>query len=318
LAAMDEATAPPESGSTVVARPDGNAAVDSPATVLRDVAAENDQLAAAIDARDETGNGLPDEDVVAVYNTLYDVAPERAGEVLYRSGDEYESARLFVGVQGDASAQSVADDTRMIADGIASNDAVTATATGGPVITAVQQDALLETLVQAFAVTLVVIMAFLSLLYFTRHGAPDLAIVTITPVLIALAWLLGTMSALGIPFNSETAVITSLAIGLGVDYSIHLSERIQDELVEGNGASLDEALSTAIAGTGGALLGSAATTAAGFGVLALALAPPLRRFGLVTGLSIVYAFMACVILLPVLFVLRERIREWPAGRTAEN
>jgi len=186
------------------------------------------------------------------------------------------------------------------------------------VITAVQQDALLETLVQAFAVTLVVIMAFLSLLYFTRHGAPDLAIVTITPVLIALAWLLGTMSALGIPFNSETAVITSLAIGLGVDYSIHLSERIQDELVEGNGASLDEALSTAIAGTGGALLGSAATTAAGFGVLALALAPPLRRFGLVTGLSIVYAFMACVILLPVLFVLRERIREWPAGRTAEN
>jgi len=318
LAAMDEATAPPESGSTVVARPDGNAAVDSPATVLRDVAAENDQLAAAIDARDETGNGLPDEDVVAVYNTLYDVAPERAGEVLYRSGDEYESARLFVGVQGDASAQSVADDTRMIADGIASNDAVTATATGGPVITAVQQDALLETLVQAFAVTLVVIMAFLSLLYFTRHGAPDLAIVTITPVLIALAWLLGTMSALGIPFNSETAVITSLAIGLGVDYSIHLSERIQDELVEGNGASLDEALSTAIAGTGGALRGSAATTAAGFGVLALALAPPLRRFGLVTGLSIVYAFMACVILLPVLFVLRERIREWPAGRTAEN
>lgn len=313
LAAMDDASAPPESGSTIVTRPNGDAAVDSPASVLREVATENDELADAIDERDTTGNGLPDEDVATVYDTLYDVAPDRAGDVLYRTDEGYESARLLVGVQGDASAQAVAADTRGLASTIESSGSVTAIATGGPVITAVQQDALLETLVQAFAVTLVVIMAFLSVLYFTRHGAPDLAVVTIAPVLIALAWLLGTMAALDIPFNSETAVITSLAIGLGVDYSIHLSERIQDELVADND-SLGDALSTAVAGTGGALLGSAATTAAGFGVLALALAPPLRRFGLVTGLSIVYAFIACVVLLPVLFVLRERVKEWRAGR----
>lgn len=316
LAAMDDASASPADGSTIVTRPGGGAAVDSPASVLREVAGEEDDLADAIDERDTTGDGLPDEDVTAVYDRLYEVAPDRAADVLYRTDEGYESARLLVGVQGDASAQSVATDTRGLASAIESSGAVTAIATGGPVITAVLQDALLETLVQAFAVTLVVIMAFLSVLYWTRHGAPDLAVVTITPVLIALAWLLGTMAALGIPFNSETAVITSLAIGLGVDYSIHLSERIQDELVEANGESLGDALARAIAGTGGALLGSAATTAAGFGVLALALAPPLRRFGLVTGLSIVYAFIACVVLLPVLFVVRERVRKWRANRQA--
>ncbi len=314
LVAMDEASAPPTEGSTIVTRPNGDAAVEGPATVLREVAAEEDDLADAIDERDETGNGLPDEDVGAVYDTLYDVAPDRASEVLYRTDDGYESARLLVGVQGDASAQAVAEDTRGLAAGIDASGSVTAIATGGPVITAVLQDALLETLVQAFAVTVVVIMAFLAMLYWTRHGAPDLAVITMTPVLIALAWLLGTMAALDIPFNSETAVITSLAIGLGVDYSIHLSERIQDELLDTEDESLGEALSRAVAGTGGALLGSAATTAAGFGVLALALAPPLRRFGLVTGLSIVYAFIACVVLLPVLFVLRERVRDWRADR----
>jgi predicted RND superfamily exporter protein len=37
------------------------------------------------------------------------------------------------------------------------------------------------------------------------------------------------MAVLDIPFNSETVVITSLAIGLGVDYSIHVSERFVDE-----------------------------------------------------------------------------------------
>jgi predicted RND superfamily exporter protein len=134
---------------------------------------------------------------------------------------------------------------------------------------------------------------------------------TLVPVLVALASLLGTMAVFDIPFNSETAVITSLAIGLGVDYSIHLSERFVDERARRD--SLDAALAAAVTGTGGALLGSAATTASGFGVLALALSPPLQRFGIVTGLSIVYAFVACVVLLPCLFVVRERLLGWRAS-----
>lgn len=62
-----------------------------------------------------------------------------------------------------------------------------------------------------------------------------------------------------------------------------------------------------ITGTGGALLGSALTTTAGFGVLAFALAPPLQRFGFVTGLSIVFAFIACFTVLPYLLVVPERV-----------
>ncbi|WP_175424104.1 MMPL family transporter, partial [Haladaptatus sp. W1] len=89
------------------------------------------------------------------------------------------------------------------------------------------------------------------------------------------------------------------------DYSIHLGERVVDERARHD--TLGEALSAAIVGTGGALLGSAVTTAAGFGVLALALSPPLRRFGTVTGLSIVYALVACVTVLPCLLVIRERL-----------
>jgi uncharacterized protein len=113
------------------------------------------------------------------------------------------------------------------------------------------------------------------------------------------------MSLLDLPFNSETAVITSLAIGLGVDYSIHVGERFVDE--RNRQETLGDALAATITGTGGALLGSALTTAAGFGVLALALAPPLQRFGLVTGLSIIFAFIACLTVLPCLLVVRDRV-----------
>ena len=121
----------------------------------------------------------------------------------------------------------------------------------------------------------------------------------------ALCWLLGAMALFGIPFNSETAVITSLAIGLGVDYSIHATERFVEEREHSD--SLPGAMEATITGTGGALLASAATTAGGFGVLGFALAPPIRRFGLVTGVSIVFALVACLMVLPCLLVLRERL-----------
>ncbi|WP_135821422.1 efflux RND transporter permease subunit [Halostella litorea] len=305
LRSLDAATNDPERGGAVVVRSDGTAAVEGPHTLLREVAAENDTVAAAVGERDADGDGLPDRDVAAVYDLLYDAAPDRAAEHLARTdGGEYASARLVVGVQGDAAAQTVAGDVRAFAAAVASDAPVTAVATGGPVTTAVLQDALLETLVEAFAVTLLVVLAFLTALYWRRHGAPGLGVVTLVPVLVALAWLLGTMRAFGIAFNSETAVITSLAIGLGVDYSIHLGERVVEERKRRD--EFADALSAAVTGTGGALLGSAATTAAGFGVLSLALAPPLQRFGIVTGLSIVYAFIACLTVLPCLLILRER------------
>ncbi|ELY45156.1 efflux RND transporter permease subunit [Natronorubrum sulfidifaciens] len=308
LVAMDDAIRDVDGHGTIVVRPGGQAAIDGPPAVIRDLAAENETVAAALEERDTNDDGLPNEDVAGFYDVLFEVDPDRASEVLYRGDDGgYESARLLVNVQGDAAAQTVADDTRDVAAAISDSGVVTAIATGGPVTTAVVQDALLETLVQAFAVTLVVILVFLTALYWVRHRALSLGVITLAPVVAALAWLLGTMALLDLPFNSETAVITSLAIGLGVDYSIHVGERFIAERDERE--SLEAALAATITGTGGALLGSAATTAAGFGVLALALAPPLQRFGLVTGLSIIFAFIACLTVLPCLLVLRERVLE---------
>ncbi|WP_247729221.1 efflux RND transporter permease subunit [Halovivax limisalsi] len=343
---------------TIDAAPDGTAAVEGPLSVARDLAAANDDVAVALDERETTGDAVPDEDIAGLYDALYGADAERAGTVIERTDGEYESLRLVVSVRGDASAQDVAADVEALADEIEAGADVRATPTGGPVQTAVVQDALLETLVQALAVTLVVILVFLTALYWLRHGAPSLGPITMAPVVIALACLIGMMALLELPFNSETAVITSLAIGLGVDYSIHLGERFVSEkrgftetsanraatngsrekrgftetsanraatngsrekrgsagtstkrAANGGAAPVDveNALMATVTGTGGALLGSAATTAAGFGVLALALAPPLRRFGIVTGLAIILAFLSCLLVLPSLLVVRERL-----------
>ncbi len=306
LRALDDAGESIADGSSIQARPDGRAAVQGPHTAIRDAAADNETFAALVADNDDDGDGLPDENLSTVYAALFDANPETARQVLSRDdAGTVTSARLLVSVQGDESAQTIAADTRAYAAGIEANaTGISAVATGGTVTTAVIQDALLETLVEAFAVTLVVILGFLTVLFWVRYRSLSLGVLVLVPVVISLAWLLGTMEVLDIAFNSETAVITSLAIGLGVDYSIHAGERFVDEREQRD--TLEAAVRNTITGTGGTLLASAATTAAAFGVLAFALSPPLQRFGIVTGLAIVFAWIAVATMLPSLLVLRER------------
>ncbi|QSG05967.1 efflux RND transporter permease subunit [Halapricum desulfuricans] len=312
LSAIDDAETDVDPDSSIQRRPGGAAAIEGPHTVIRDVASGNETFAALVARSDSDGDGLPEEDIGEIYAALFDADERAASEVLSRDADgTVTSARLLLSVRSSESAQTIAGDTRAFAAqierGVADDGAATvsAVATGATVTTAVIQDALLETLIEAFAVTLVVILLFLTALFRVRYGSWSLGPVAVLPVVVALAWLLGAMSALGLSFNSETAVITSLAIGLGVDYSIHASERFVDERERAE--TLESALTRTITGTGGALLASAATTAAAFGVLAFALSPPLQRFGIVTGLAIVFAFVAVVTMLPGLLVVRERV-----------
>jgi hypothetical protein len=159
----------------------------------------------------------------------------------------------------------------------------------------------LDTVIQSLLVTLVAVFAFLMATYRLTDGSATLGAVTLLPVVLSVAWILGTMYVFGIPFNVLTGMITSLTVGLGVAYSIHLSERYMQELERTD--TVWEAMRTAVTGTGGALLGSAATTVGGFGVLVFAILPPLQQFGIITGLTIVYAFLAAVLVLPTLLVL---------------
>lgn len=305
-----------ERNSTVVLS-GGQAAVTSPLTVAETVGTRNETMAAALEDADTDGDGVPDRNVSGVYDTLFAVAPDRAGSVLNRSGGEYTAARLTVSVRGGVPPRDIADDARAVAAAVESGGAsVAAIATGAPVLTAQVQAGLLTTLVEGFLITLGVILAFLLVLYRVRHGTAVLGVLTLLPVLAALAWILGTMYLLGINFTTETAIITSIAIGLGVDYSIHITERFVDERARSDDA--DAALRATVRGTGGALLGSAATTFAGFSVLSLALVPSLQRFGIVTGMTIVYAFVASVVVLPSILVLWERYGGTATSPAAEE
>ena len=303
LERVDDAHASAAERESVVVLAGGEANVVSPLSVAREVAAENESVAAVIEAADTTGDGVPDSDVEGVYDALFDAAPDRAADVVYRTDDgEYESIRLTLSVRGDADGGDVTADSRAVA-GVLDGDGRQATATGPSIVFYLIEQDLLETVVQSLVVTFVAVLAFLMAGYRWRYGSATLGALTLLPILFGVAWILGTMHLLDVPFNVLTGTITSLTVGLGVAYNVHMTERV---LLEREGGRIHAALERASRGTGGALLGSAGTTVGGFGVLVLAILPPLQQFGLITATTIVYAYLGSVFVLPSLLALWAR------------
>ncbi|MEF8813687.1 MAG: MMPL family transporter [Halovenus sp.] len=294
----------------------GEPAIDSPLSVLRTAAARDAAFRETVAGADTDGDGVPDRNIETVYDQLFETAPEAASQVIHRTEDgEYRALRMTVAVRGDAENADITDQMQSVAAGL-SGDGLVATATGGVVLNTIVQDQLLDTVVESLAITLVVVFLFLMAAYRVTNGSALLGAVTLTPVAIATAWIGGSMFLLDIPFNVITGMILSLTIGLGVAYSIHISERYTLELARQG--SVWTAMETAVTGTGGALLGSAATTVLGFGVLVFAILPPLQQFGLITALSIVYAFVGSVLVLPTLLAFWTRIAgpEWARAELA--
>ncbi|MFB6146669.1 MAG: MMPL family transporter, partial [Halobacteriaceae archaeon] len=291
-----------DSGVAVIL-PNGEPNVRSPTTAMQAVAARNETFAALLRRSDTDGNGVPDQNLQAVYDAFYRAAPDRATSTIHRVDGEYRALRLEISIKGTASTERVASVMRDVAAAV-EGGGLTATATGNPVVFDVVNDNLLQTVIQSLAITLAATFLFLMITYRITDGSALLGLVTLLPVAFSVTWILGTMYLIGIPFNVLTGLITSLTIGLGVAYSIHVSERYAYELDQ-NGSTWD-AMHRTVTGTGGALLGSAATTVGGFGVLVFAILPPLRQFGIITGLTIIYAFLGSVLVLPSLLVLWTR------------
>ncbi len=141
------------------------------------------------------------------------------------------------------------------------------------------------------------------------------ALVSVVPILLVVAWLYGIMYVAGFSINVVTSIIGAVSIGIGIDFSTHYTMRFLEE--RGSGLDKRQALAAAGAGTGSALFGSATTSVAGFGLLALAPMPMFASYGFLTAIMIVLALIASLFVLPSLLMLVTRRDRAPGmGRTA--
>jgi Predicted exporters of the RND superfamily len=143
------------------------------------------------------------------------------------------------------------------------------------------------------------------------YDSATLGLVTGLPIALVLALVFGGMLLLDEPLTATTALIVSIAIGLGIDYNIHISDRFATELERGN--SIEAALRDATTGTGGALLGSAVTSTGAFALLIVAPLANFQSIGVILALTLAASFLLSVFVLPSLLYQWARIvrhREW--------
>ena len=126
-------------------------------------------------------------------------------------------------------------------------------------------------------------------------------VVTWIPLLAVVAWVYGIMGFTGFQLNSQTVTIGALTLGLGVDYAVHLSTRIEEEVEKNPEGTPEEWASASISTTGRAMAGAAVTTAGGFSVLNLSSLVPLQLFGQAFVVAITLALLASVLLLPSIY-----------------
>jgi predicted RND superfamily exporter protein len=176
--------------------------------------------------------------------------------------------------------------------------------TGPPAIFDVVINTINETMIGSIAYTILLSFIILTAVFWYTDGQPLLGIISMLPVLLVLVWILGTMVTIGYTLNVMTILIGALTVGLGVTYAIHISHRFIEEMEHHH--SLDKAINNTVKNTGSALFGAAMTTVLGFGVLFFAILPPMKQFGTMTALTILYSFLSSVWVLPSMLVIWAR------------
>ena len=134
-----------------------------------------------------------------------------------------------------------------------------------------------------------------------RGDEENYAVVTIVPIGLVVAWLYAIMEIAGFALNFVSATIGAVSIGVGIDYSIHMTERFREEV--GRSATRIEALRRAASGTGVSLLASAGSSVVGFAIMGFAPMPMFSTYGILTALMIFLALAASLVVLPALLML---------------
>ncbi|MFC1716028.1 RND family transporter [Candidatus Poribacteria bacterium] len=128
------------------------------------------------------------------------------------------------------------------------------------------------------------------------------------PLALSMAVLFGLMGLLSIELNIATALLSSIMIGVGVDYTIHFLWRYREE--RQNGLMPQEAVKRTLTTTGRGIVFNALSVIVGFVVLLVSTFLPVRFFGFLVVVSIFSCLLGALILVPALcLVLRPKFLE---------
>ena len=159
---------------------------------------------------------------------------------------------------------------------------------------------MLQSLFRSQILTIGAVFIGITLMFVFLFRSLSLALLAIAPNLLASGIVLGGMGLAGIPLDIMTVTIAAIAIGIGVDDTIHYVHRFKEEFVVDR--NYIATMYRCHASTGRAMYYTSVTIVVGFSILALSNFNPSIYFGLLTAGAMVAALMGALLLLPQLLI----------------
>ena len=143
-----------------------------------------------------------------------------------------------------------------------------------------------------------------ALLFILAYGGVVKPMLAMFCLVVALCWSMGyTTLAVG-HLNILSVVFTTILIGLGIDFGIHILERYKEERLGGNDPMI--ALQNTVQGTGRGNFAGAITTAMAFGGMSLTDFVGIVELGIIAAGGILLCFLSMVLLLPATVTVEEK------------
>jgi predicted RND superfamily exporter protein len=137
-------------------------------------------------------------------------------------------------------------------------------------------------------------LALVALLLWLDFRSAWLTTLAMIQLLLGVIWMLAGMQALGIKMNFVNAFVTTMILGVGIDYGIHIIHRISQEGLDNPEGLLE---------TGKAVVMAALTNVAGFGTVGLSNYPGLQSMGLVCMIGSITCLITALTTLPAMMVM---------------
>ncbi|MEX0300653.1 MAG: RND family transporter, partial [Kordiimonas sp.] len=161
-------------------------------------------------------------------------------------------------------------------------------------------------------ISLVLVWVVSSLLFRSKLAG----LVALSPVLLTILGIYALMASLGIYLEPATSMFAAISIGVGIDFAIHLIDRLQLGLKAGK--SVAETVQEKFPHAARACFFNASALGAGFCVLLISELPTLQRFGALVAFACIVSFLSALVIVPMAWSLLERFRDFPSDEDVLN
>jgi uncharacterized protein len=244
---------------------------------------------------DKFYDAVPDNrDAIAQYLLLYsmDGNPEDLEKLI---DFNYENAQIMIRINdgSNATINNVIDEIHKLTDG----DSNVKSIGGYGYVTAQLANLVVRGQVSSLLVSLIICALILAIAF----RSVSAGLISSIPLMVSLIFLFGLMGYFGIYLDVATALLSSIMIGVGIDYTIHFLWRYKQERLQGLAAP--EAVVKTLTTTGRGITFNALSVIIGFCALPFSSFSPIRFFGFLVIISIFTCLVGALVIVPSLVLV---------------